>query len=36
VAFPGEASAEAFWVILGAMAAILVGMVLFFRRRGWR
>jgi len=35
VAFPGEASAAAFWVILGAMAVILVGMVLFFRRRGW-
>ena len=35
VAFPGEASPEAFWVILGSMALILVVMVVFFRRRGW-
>jgi magnesium transporter len=35
VAFPGESSPEAFWVILGSMAVILVGMVIFFRRRGW-
>jgi magnesium transporter len=35
VAFPGESSAEAFWIILGSMAVILVGMVIFFRRRGW-
>jgi len=35
VAFPGEASPEAFWVILGSMALILVVMVAFFRRRGW-
>jgi magnesium transporter len=35
VVFPGEASAAAFWIILGAMALILVAMVLFFRRRGW-
>jgi magnesium transporter len=35
VAFPGESSPEAFWIILGSMAIILVGMVAFFRRRGW-
>jgi magnesium transporter len=35
VNFPGEASQEAFWIILGIMFAILFGMVLFFRRRGW-
>jgi magnesium transporter len=35
VHFPGESSPEAFWIILGVMAVILVGMVAFFRRRGW-
>jgi magnesium transporter len=35
VEFPGESGPEAFWIILGAMAVILVGMVIFFRRRGW-
>jgi magnesium transporter len=35
VRFPGESSPEAFWIILGVMAVILVGMVAFFRRRGW-
>jgi len=35
VIFPGESSPQAFWVILGLMAVILVGMVLYFRRRGW-
>jgi magnesium transporter len=35
VHFPGEGSPDAFWVILGAMTAILVGMVAFFRSRGW-
>jgi magnesium transporter len=31
---PGGASAS-FWVIIGVMVAILVGMVTYFRRRGW-
>ncbi len=35
VAFPGEASPVAFWIILAVMAAILGVMVVFFRRRGW-
>jgi magnesium transporter len=35
VHFPGESSAAAFWVILGVMVVVLVGMVVFFRRRGW-
>jgi magnesium transporter len=35
VAFPGEGSDTAFWVIGIAMTAVLVAMVLLFRRRGW-
>lgn len=35
VIFPGEGTRDAFWVIMVVMAAILGGMVLFFRRRGW-
>jgi magnesium transporter len=35
VHFPGEGSPVAFWLILGGMLLILVGMVAFFRRRGW-
>jgi magnesium transporter len=35
VHFPGERSPEAFWVIMAAMLVILVGMVAFFRQRGW-
>jgi magnesium transporter len=35
VIFPGESSPQAFWVILAAMVLILVGMIAFFRRRGW-
>lgn len=35
VAFPGEGSDTAFWVIGVAMTAVLVGMVMLFRRRGW-
>jgi magnesium transporter len=35
VLFPGEETAAAFWVIVLAMAIILVGMVAFFRNRGW-
>jgi magnesium transporter len=32
---PGEQSIVAFWIVVGAMLAILVGMVAYFRRRGW-
>jgi magnesium transporter len=35
VDFPGFASREAFWVIIGTMAATLVGMVAFFRYKRW-
>ena len=32
---PGEGDQTAFWIITGVMVAMLVGMVAFFRRRGW-
>jgi magnesium transporter len=32
---PGEQSLAAFWAIVGVMFALLVGMVAYFRRRGW-
>ena len=32
---PGEHSITAFWVVIGAMFVLLVGMVALFRRRGW-
>jgi magnesium transporter len=35
VAFPGEATREAFWVIIAALVAVLVGMVGFFRWKRW-
>jgi magnesium transporter len=35
VRVPGEQSIGAFWTIIGVMLCVLVGMVLFFRRRGW-
>jgi magnesium transporter len=35
VAFPGHGGEAAFWVILGVMLATLVGMVAYFRRRGF-
>ena len=35
VAFPGEGTREAFWVIVAALCAVLVGMVGFFRWRRW-
>jgi magnesium transporter len=35
VGVPGESDETAFWIITGVMVAILVGMVTFFRRRGW-
>jgi magnesium transporter len=35
VGVPGEGSTTAFWVVLGAMLALLLGMLGYFRRRGW-
>jgi magnesium transporter len=35
VAVPGEQSITAFWIVIVAMAALLGGMLAFFRRRGW-
>ena len=35
VGVPGEQSMTAFWIVVGAMFAILIGMVAYFRRRGW-
>jgi magnesium transporter len=32
---PGEQSATAFWIVLGGMFVILLGMVGYFRKRGW-
>ncbi len=35
VAVPGEGTTGAFWAVVGAMLALLVGMLGYFRRRGW-
>jgi magnesium transporter len=35
VGVPGEGDTGAFWAIVGVMAVMLVGMVTYFRRRGW-
>jgi magnesium transporter len=35
VRVPGEQSIVAFWIVLGAMFAILLAMVAYFRKRGW-
>ena len=35
VAFPGEGTREAFWVIIAALVAVLVAMVGFFRWKRW-
>jgi magnesium transporter len=35
VAFPGEGTHPAFWVIVGLMVAVIVGMVSFFRYKRW-
>ena len=35
VRVPGEQSITAFWTILGVMLCVLVGMVVYFRKRGW-
>jgi magnesium transporter len=35
VRVPGEQGLTAFWIIIACMFALLVGMLGFFRRRGW-
>jgi magnesium transporter len=35
VGVPGEGDIAAFWIIVGAMVVMLVGMITFFKRRGW-
>jgi magnesium transporter len=35
VDFPFDGGVEAFWTILGVMGVVLVGMVGYFRRRGF-
>jgi magnesium transporter len=35
VGVPGEGDQTAFWIIIGSMVALLVGLLAFFRRRGW-
>jgi magnesium transporter len=33
--FPGEGTAAAFWIVLGAMLATMLGLVAFFRYKRW-
>ena len=35
VGVPGEHDLTAFWIVVGSMLAVLLGMVYYFRRRGW-
>lgn len=35
VHFPGYDTPAGFWIVIATMVVILVGMVAFFRRRGW-
>ncbi len=35
VGVPGEHDLTGFWILLGGMVGILVGLVAYFRRRGW-
>jgi magnesium transporter len=35
VPVPGEGGSATFWLIMAFMAALLIGMILYFRRRGW-
>ena len=35
VGVPGEGDIAAFWIIVGAMVLMLVGMITYFKRRGW-
>jgi Mg2+ and Co2+ transporter CorA len=32
---PGEQSITGFFIVIGVMVVILVGMVALFRKRGW-
>ena len=32
---PPDGASASFWIVVGVMVAILVGMVSYFRRRGW-
>jgi magnesium transporter len=34
-AVPGEGSITAFWIVIGVMVMVLVGMLALFRKRGW-
>src|SRR5690348_11278900 len=35
VAVPGEENMTAFWIVVGMMVVLLVGMIGYFRKRGW-
>ena len=35
VRVPGESEIGGFWAVIALMFVVLVGMLLFFRRRGW-
>jgi magnesium transporter len=35
VGVPGEGDITAFWAVMGGMIVLLVGMISYFRRRGW-
>jgi magnesium transporter len=35
VGVPGEGTVHAFWITIGVMLSVLIGMVLWFRKRGW-
>ena len=35
VGVPGEGDPGDFWLIVGGMTALLVAMIVYFRRRGW-
>ncbi len=35
VGLPGEHDLTAFWILIGSMVALLVGMLTYFRHRGW-
>jgi magnesium transporter len=35
VGVPGEHNIHAFWIIVGSMVALLVGLLAYFRKRGW-
>ena len=32
---PGEGTISAFWIVVGVMLVMLVGMLAFARKRGW-